>query len=563
MTARRPRWVGLGAMRLASVPEPQARATLRAALDAGVNLVDTADVYGATDTDRHGNERWLGQVVGADVRIVTKGGLVRGPGRWRPDGRAKALRAAAEGSLRALGRERIDLYLLHAPDPRTALATSARALSRLTSDGLVSEVGLCNVGVDQIREVEAIVPVSAVQVGLSAFEGTAIRGGVVEYCLERGIQVLAHSPFGGPKRSGRLARDSALQQIAARRGDDPYAVVLAWLYDLGVVPLPGPSRPEHAAAAGQSAAMTLSEEDRNTLDRWCPLGTWLRIPRTKRRPPPRADGEVVIVMGVPAAGKTTAAAALVDKGYIRFNRDEAGGTMAKLHRQLDAHLADNPSAAVLDNTYPTRALRHEVLEVAWRHGRTVRCIWLDTPLEDAQVNAVLRIWATFGRLPEPTELKEAADPNLFGPEVQTRFRQRLEPPHSEEGFSKIERQAFARRVWPPGVEGTLIAEDVFADVRKGQLGPGPIGVIAWWPGIGAEEAASRRDGLVAELGRPAEVFACTHRPDQRCWCLLPLPGLGVAAIRTLGLDPARSVWFGAGVTHERAARRLQMPFVAV
>lgn len=133
--------VGLGCMRL---PPDEAEATIAAALTAGVTMFDTARVY-------EGSEALLSRALrGTAARVVTKGGMARPDGAWAPDGRAKAIRADGEASLEALDGLPIDLYLLHAPDPRTPWRTSVRALARLVDDGLVARVGVCNVNRAQL-----------------------------------------------------------------------------------------------------------------------------------------------------------------------------------------------------------------------------------------------------------------------------------------------------------------------------------------------------------------------------------------------------------------------------
>src|ERR1051325_267205 len=127
------RTAALGCMRLSTEPdrdEARATAVLHAALDAGIALFDTADAYGRDDTDIGHNERPIARALAtwpgdrSRIRVATKGGLTRPGGRWVPDGRATHLRTACERSLAALGVEQLDLYQLHAPDPRTPLATS-------------------------------------------------------------------------------------------------------------------------------------------------------------------------------------------------------------------------------------------------------------------------------------------------------------------------------------------------------------------------------------------------------------------------------------------------------
>ena len=156
--------IGLGCMRLSTDrdrDEERAIAVLHAAFDAGITFLDTADAYCWDASETGHNERLIARALAtwagdrARVRVATKGGLTRPDGRWVPNGRARHLAAACEASRRALGVERIHLYQLHAPDPRTPLATSVRALAALQRDGLVESIGLCNVTVGQIEEARA------------------------------------------------------------------------------------------------------------------------------------------------------------------------------------------------------------------------------------------------------------------------------------------------------------------------------------------------------------------------------------------------------------------------
>ena len=174
-------------------------------------MFDTAHAYGRGEADLGHNERLLAGALrrcGAErsARIVTKGGMTRPAGGWIPDGRAKAIRADCEASLAALDGLPIDLYLIHAPDPRTPWGTSVRALGRLLDEGLVRRVGLSNVNRRQLDEAIELVPIAAVEVALSPHDDRALRGGIVERCAELGIAVIAHSPLGGPRRAGRLGR---------------------------------------------------------------------------------------------------------------------------------------------------------------------------------------------------------------------------------------------------------------------------------------------------------------------------------------------------------------------
>src|SRR5262249_20925405 len=101
---------------------------------------------------------------------------------------------------------------------------------------------------------------------------------------------------------------------------------------------------------------------------------------------------------------------------------------------------------VLDNTYPTRGSRNEVIECAWVHGVPVRCVWLATELPDAQINAIERMIEAHGALPSPEEIRERGrnDPRYLGPDAQFRYERTVEPPRDDEGFASIDERAFLR-----------------------------------------------------------------------------------------------------------------------
>src|SRR5207302_2611427 len=158
---------------------------------------DTAHAYGHGDAELGHNERLLARALRAcgaenDVRIVTKGGMSRTGGGWVPDGRARAILAGCEASLAALDGLAIDLYLIHAPDSRTPWRTSVRALARLLDEGMVRHVGIANINRRQLDEALELADITAIQIALSVFDDTALRGGLVERSAERGIAMIAH-----------------------------------------------------------------------------------------------------------------------------------------------------------------------------------------------------------------------------------------------------------------------------------------------------------------------------------------------------------------------------------
>src|SRR5262249_14181520 len=121
------------------------------------------------------------------ARVITKCGMRRDGGGWIPDGRARSILEDAHASVQALDGLPIDVLLLHAPDPRVSIATSARALARAKEEGLARAVGVSNVSRKQLEEAAGEAPIAAVEVALGAYDDAAIRSGVVGFCLERGI----------------------------------------------------------------------------------------------------------------------------------------------------------------------------------------------------------------------------------------------------------------------------------------------------------------------------------------------------------------------------------------
>jgi aryl-alcohol dehydrogenase-like predicted oxidoreductase/predicted kinase len=511
--------LGLGCMR---IPDGELGAVAGAAVEAGITVFDTARAYG--------NEALLAAALrraGAAerARVVTKGGMARPAGAWVPDGRAKAIRADCEASLAALDGIPVDLYLLHVPDPRTPWATSVRALGRLAEDGLVRRVGVSNVSRRQLDEALELAPVSAVQVALSQLDDRALRGGVVERCDELGIALLAHSPLGGPRRARRLDAEAAL----------------AWLLGLSpvVVPIPGATRVETVRSAAGAAANAPAPA---------------RRPR-RRAAPARTDADVVLVMGIPGAGKSRIAAGLADRGYARLNRDERGGSLRELAAALDEAIGAGGRRLVLDNTYLTRASRHDVLEAAAGHGAPVRCVWLDTPLAQAQVNMVERLLDRFGRLPEPSELKEAArrEPWLLAPTQQMRAARELEPPAEDEGFASVERVPFERAP-ADGAAAVFVAAAAVGGVPRGHAASPHL--VFDWGDRDLAPAASRLDARVVETA------TCPHGGGPPvCWCRPPLPGLLLAFARRHGVDPARSLVVGTSAAHRTLADALGAAYV--
>ena len=600
--------------------EAHAVEVLHAAFDEGVTFLDTADAYCLNDSEAGHNERLIARALatwgGDRARIVvgTKGGVTRPQGEWVADGRGRHLRAACEASLRALGMDRIHLYQLHAPDPRTPLSTSVRALAALRNDGLIERVGLCNVNVGQIEEARRITEIAAVQIELSLWHDTTVLNGVVQHCIAHGIQVIAYRPLGGVRRLHRTLSDPALTDVAMRHAATPAEIALAWLKDLSdaILTIPGPTRLETVQSVVRSHAIELTDEDRAQLDSEFPHGEAVRsasagesedptLPGRRMRPSsirsggssdlPNAngDGEVVVVMGLPGAGKSTVARDFVAQGYARLNRDEAGGSLRGLLPALEGLIAAGTSRVVLDNTYTSRAARALVVQAAVRLGLPVRCVWLATSIEAAQVNAASRMVSKFGRLLDPDEMRKTVkrDVSAFPPGVQFRHQRELEPPDPSEGFSRIETMSFERTrdasmtgkaliVWcddvllrsrsggrsPSSLEDVEVLAERGAMLRRYEQEGWRLLGLSWRPEIAdrtlTQEQADAGFGRMQELlGASIEVLYCPHGGGPPvCWCRKPLPGLGVVFIQQYRLDPSRCIYVGAGPQDPGFARRL-------
>ena len=261
--------IGLGAMPMSlsgRPPEERSIRTIHAALDAGINLIDTADAYALDEHDVGHNERLIARALRGrrdGVIVATKGGHTRPGAAWELDGRPEHLRAACEASLRALETDRIDLYQFHRPDPAVPYAESIGAFKELQDEGKIRWVGISNANVEQIELACSIVDVVAVQNQLSLEYRSPIAKGEVALCEQRGIAFLPWSPLGGIGRADSTERWPAVRAAADAHGVSPQQVALAWLLSLSdvVIPIPGASRPESIADSARAVDLQLSADE--------------------------------------------------------------------------------------------------------------------------------------------------------------------------------------------------------------------------------------------------------------------------------------------------------------
>jgi predicted kinase len=280
---------------------------------------------------------------------------------------------------------------------------------------------------------------------------------------------------------------------------------------------------------------------------------------------------VVIVMGIPGAGKSRLAAGYVQRGYVRFNRDERGGSLRALVGELDRQLAAGVRRAVLDNTYLTRAARSRVVETAERHSLAVRCVWLDTPLAQAQVNLVDRLLERFGSLPTPEQVREAArrEPWLMLPTSQMRALRELEPPSIDEGFTAVKTTPFARVLTGGGAPGVFLGAAATAHpaVAHALADADPLAphlLFDWTPDGDDGALRSLAARIASAITGPIEVAVCPHPGGPpRCWCRPPLPGLPLAFARANAVDLTRSIVIGCSPAHRTLATTLGARYIPV
>ncbi|MFG2666147.1 aldo/keto reductase [Streptomyces sp. NPDC048387] len=276
--------IGLGAMPLSIEHRPdesRAVATVHAALDAGVTLIDTADSYHWHAGEEGHNERLIARALASyagdtsGVLVATKGGRGRpGDGSWTVNATPGHLKRAAEASAARLGVEALGLYQLHKPDPAVPWEESVGALRELLDAGTIRAAGISNVTTGQIRQAYEILGdgLASVQNRYSP----AVRDSEPQLRLstELGLAFLPWSPLGGISRSsldgssGPVSAGTAFHEVAAERGVSPQRITLAWLLSRSpaVIPLPGASRPASVTDSAQAAGLRLTDAELGRLE---------------------------------------------------------------------------------------------------------------------------------------------------------------------------------------------------------------------------------------------------------------------------------------------------------
>lgn len=507
--------LGLGTLRLCTEGRPaesDAIAVIHFALDHGIRVLDTADVYSLDDKDLHYGERlvklaldsWKGPK--GDVKVLTKAGMMRPQGRWMPNGKPAHLRRAVERSLSALGVERLFCLQLHAADFKVPLDDTLGALAELQREGKIEHLGVCNVSAAQLKQALGHFKVAIVQNELSVLTRKSAKDGMLELTREMGIPFLAHRPLGGYAKVEKLLKNAILKPLAERHQTSPHEIALAALLSAAahVVPLIGARRIDSVRSSLAATRITLDVSDRTALDMKYSFAASpdavaanarlfavtgepspVRGPvnegtqthpapdgaRLAEKPAPIADPEVVILMGIQGAGKSELVADFVSAGYARLNRDIMGGKLDDLVPKLMQLLAGGQRRVILDNTYPSRVSRAPVVAAAYSQGVPVRCIHLQIALADAHINIVTRNLTKYGRLLGPDDLKVLVktDPTLPPPMALLRWMSTFEAPSPQEGFASLDVIPFVRRVNPAHTKKGLLL-DVDGTLRKTKSG---------------------------------------------------------------------------------------------
>lgn len=269
-----PIWpVGLGGASWSlttDVDEARSIRTVHAALDAGIQLIDTARAYTTDSASAHNEELIAKALAGRSEHtiVATKGGHFRiDRDRWGIDGSPAALRRDCLASLRALGIQTVDLYFLHKPDPDVSLADSVGALHDLREEGLVAHIGISNVDEEQLEECLAVTRIDAVQNRFSAFGPN--DDGVLAVCERLTIPFIAYSPL-----RGMPGADTQFAQHARAAGVSSHRLAIAWLLRRSavLVPIVGASRPESAIDSAGAPTVELSDSEWDAIDRIAGLG---------------------------------------------------------------------------------------------------------------------------------------------------------------------------------------------------------------------------------------------------------------------------------------------------
>ena len=301
--------------------------------------------------------------------------------------------------------------------------------------------------------------------------------------------------------------------------------------------------------------------------------------------------DVVLMCGYPSSGKSTISKEYVEKGYVFLNRDRAGGKVVSLLPALEQALFAKRNV-VIDNTFPTIESRKPFVETCKKADVPIRCLQMNTSIEDSQINALHRMWERHKKFFfAPNDLKGVDDPNMFPVAALFRYRKELQSPSKTEGFSSVEKIKFVRRPTPHKNKALILDYDNTLRTGTGEFGypcnPSEVQILpgrteklneykdAGYILLGISNQSGIDKGnldyqtAVACFERTNELLGfkidfqfCPHQANPpTCYCRKPQVGLGVLLIEKHQLDPAQCVYVGDQTTDKTFAQRLGFKYI--
>lgn len=302
--------------------------------------------------------------------------------------------------------------------------------------------------------------------------------------------------------------------------------------------------------------------------------------------------EVVMIIGCQASGKSTLSKKYIEKGYHHLNRDKEGGKIIDLMPKLESLIKNNKNV-VLDNTFPTVDSRSVFIEVCRRNNVPINCIHVNTSIEDAQINALHRMYERYGKIFfDKEQLKEVKkDPNMFPVNVFFRYRKEFQKPSLDEGFNKLDTVKFSRKPYKYTKKAIVLDfDDTLREVVGGSFKyPVKKSEVSILNGRKQKLQNALKDGYILLgasnqsgiaknhlthesaiecfdhtcdlLGVKIEYKYCPHNvPPVDCYCRKPQSGMLVHFIETHKLNPADCIFVGDATSDKTAATRVGMQY---
>lgn len=304
--------------------------------------------------------------------------------------------------------------------------------------------------------------------------------------------------------------------------------------------------------------------------------------------------EVILVMGPPASGKSTQSDVFIKKDYVYLNRDTEGGKISSLVPKLDSALRAG-SNVVLDNLFPTAEVRRPFIDICKAMNVPIRCVVMGTSIEDAQINALFRMWKKHKKFFfSPEDLKDPAakkDSNMFPVGVLFKYRKEYQPPNMLEGFSAIETVTFKRFYGAEYQNKALIldydstlrestgAYDYPIDPSEVKLLPGRAKKLQEYVDsghllLGVSNQSGIHKGILTDaqaracfdrtnelLGHNIDYVYCPHQSNPpSCYCRKPQSGNFVLLIEKYKLLPSACIFVGDATSDKTAAQRIGIPY---